>query len=99
MFEAQPPGGNGDIAIMIQHATGALLLPTFCDWYKITTRRRQIIGYLQTGAAPKQLARLLGLSVHTVNQRLRAVFHKTSSCGRDELMAARDVRDAWGSMR
>ncbi|OAR22040.1 hypothetical protein A8W25_30110 [Streptomyces sp. ERV7] len=88
VFEAQPLGGNGDIAIVIQRATGALLLPTFCDWYKITARERQVIGYLQNGAAPKQIARLLGLSLHTVNQHLRAVFHKTGSCGRDELMAA-----------
>nr|WP_223184528.1 helix-turn-helix transcriptional regulator [Streptomyces sp. CBMA152] len=59
------------------------MLPAFCDWYEITARERQIIAYLQSGAAPKQIARLLGLSVHTVNQHLRAVFHKTGSCGRD----------------
>lgn len=87
-FEAQPLGSDGDIAIMIHRATGALLLPTFCDWYKITTRERQIMTYLQDGAAPKQIARLLGLSVHTVNDHLGAVFHKTGTCGRDELMAA-----------
>ncbi|GGP55460.1 hypothetical protein GCM10010278_35410 [Streptomyces melanogenes] len=87
-FEAQPLGDNGDIAITIQRATGTLLLPTFCDWHKITDRERQVITYLQDGSAPKQIARLLGLSLHTVNDHLGAVFRKTGTCGRDELMAA-----------
>ncbi|WP_371656627.1 MULTISPECIES: helix-turn-helix transcriptional regulator [unclassified Streptomyces] len=87
-FEAQPLGDNGDIAIMIQRATGTLLLPTFCDWHKITAREQQVVQHLQDGSAPKQIARLLDLSVHTVNDHLGAIFRKTGACGRDELMAA-----------
>ncbi len=87
-IEAQPLGDGGDVAIVIQRATGRLLLPSFCDWYGITTRERQIMQHLCNGSAPKQIARALDLSVHTVNDHLKAIFRKTGTSGRDELMAA-----------
>ncbi|MFI6688471.1 helix-turn-helix transcriptional regulator [Streptomyces sp. NPDC050485] len=87
-IEAQPLGDNGDVAITVQRATGTLLLPTFCDWYQITTRERQVMRYLHNGTAPRRIARLLDLSVHTVDDYLKALFRKTGTCGRDELIAA-----------
>ncbi|HEU5027362.1 MAG TPA: helix-turn-helix transcriptional regulator [Spirillospora sp.] len=87
-IEAQPLGTGGDVAIVIQRATGPLLLPSFCDWYGITARERQIMQRLQHGSAPKQIARAFDLSVHTVNDHLKAIFRKTGTGGRDELMAA-----------
>ena len=80
-IEAQTLGDDGDVAIMFQRATGTLLLPTFCDWYQITARERQIMHCLQDGSAPKQIARRLDLSVHTVNDHLKAIFRKTGSGG------------------
>ncbi|MEU7745923.1 helix-turn-helix transcriptional regulator [Nonomuraea sp. NPDC049158] len=90
VIEGQPlsPDGDGDVAIVIQAATGPLLLPSFCDWYGITPRERCVVECLYAGAAPKQIARRLDLSVHTVNDHLKAVFRKTGASGRDELMAA-----------
>ncbi|WP_159050449.1 helix-turn-helix transcriptional regulator [Streptomyces cellostaticus] len=87
-IDAQPLGDDGDVAVVIQRATGTLLLPSFCDWYAITARERQIMHHLQDGSAPKQIARLLDLSVHTINEHLRAIFRKTGTCGRNELVAA-----------
>jgi DNA-binding CsgD family transcriptional regulator len=87
-IEAQPLGDGGDVAIVIQRATGRMLLPSFCDWYGITTRERQILQHLCDGSAPKQIARALDLSVHTVNDHLKAIFRKTGTSGRDELIAA-----------
>ncbi|TYK46001.1 helix-turn-helix transcriptional regulator [Actinomadura decatromicini] len=87
-IEAQPLGEEGDVAVVIQRATGALLLPSYCDWYGITARERQVIQQLQRGDAPKQIARAFDLSVHTVNDHLKAIFRKTGAAGRDELMAA-----------
>ncbi|MFD0684608.1 helix-turn-helix transcriptional regulator [Actinomadura fibrosa] len=86
--EAQPLGDDGDVAILIQCATGALLLPTFCDWYQITTREQQIMHSLQDGSAAKQIARRLDLSVNTVNEHLKAIYRKTGACGRHDLIAA-----------
>ena len=87
-IEAQPLGDDGDVAVVIQRATGTLLLPSFCDWYGVTTRERQIMQHLHNGSAPKQIARTFGLSVHTINDHLKAIFRKTGANGRDELMAA-----------
>lgn len=84
----QPLDDSGDIAIVVQAATTEQLLPSFCAWYGITARERQIIARLHEGGAPKQIARSLGLSVHTVNDHLKAVFRKTGASGRDELVAA-----------
>ncbi|WP_053716348.1 helix-turn-helix transcriptional regulator [Saccharothrix sp. NRRL B-16348] len=80
--------GAGDVAVVIQAATAAQLLPSFCSWYGITARERQVVEQLHAGAAPKHIARRLDLSVHTVNDHLKAVFRKTGAQGRDELIAA-----------
>ncbi|WP_206067285.1 LuxR C-terminal-related transcriptional regulator [Nonomuraea composti] len=80
--------GTGDVAVVIQSPAAALVLPSFCDWYALTPRERQVLELLCRGAAPKQVARLLGLSAHTVHDHLKALFRKTGAGGRDELMAA-----------
>lgn len=79
---------HGQVAIVIESASGALLLPSFCDWYGITPRERQAIECLCDGDAPKRIARRMGLSLYTVNDHLKAVFRKTGASGRDELVAA-----------
>ncbi|WP_424889121.1 helix-turn-helix transcriptional regulator [Streptomyces sp. XH2] len=89
---AQPLGerGEGDIAVIFQEAAGTLLLPTYAAWHGLTSRERQILRHLYSGAAPKNIARALGLSVHTVNAHVKAVFRKTGVSGRDELLAVLD---------
>ncbi|MEU6730856.1 helix-turn-helix transcriptional regulator [Nonomuraea wenchangensis] len=90
MIEAQAldAAGEGEVAVVIQSPAGALVLPSFCDWYGLTPRERQVLELLCRGAAPKQVARVLGLSAHTVHDHLKALFRKTGAGGRDELMAA-----------
>lgn len=80
--------GAGDVAIVLQTPTAEQLLPAFGDWYGITARERGVIAELWDAAAPKQIARRLGLSVYTVNDHLKAVFRKTGAGSRAELMAA-----------
>ncbi|MFI7112541.1 response regulator transcription factor [Nonomuraea sp. NPDC050227] len=86
--QALDEDGTGEVAVVIQAATGGLLLPSFCDWYALTPRERGVLDLLCAGAAPKQIARLLDLSGHTVHDHLKAIFRKTGASGRDELMAA-----------
>lgn len=89
-IEGQPldADGTGEVAVVIQSATGAMLLPSLCDWYHVTPRERRVIEQLYQGMAPKQIARRLELSTHTVNDHLKSVFRKTGASGRDELIAA-----------
>ncbi|MGA5129924.1 helix-turn-helix transcriptional regulator [Streptomyces olivoreticuli] len=79
--------GNGDVAVILQEATGDLLLPVFSAWHGLTARERQIVQHLHSGAAPKQIARSLCVSLHTVNTHVKTVFRKTGVSGRDELLA------------
>ncbi|MBF6327667.1 helix-turn-helix transcriptional regulator [Nocardia transvalensis] len=81
-------GDPGDVAIVVQAASGDVLLSAICGWYEITGRERQILEHLRTGAATKQIARALGLSIYTVNDHLKAIYRKTRAEGRDTLIAA-----------
>ncbi|MFF5207569.1 helix-turn-helix transcriptional regulator [Streptosporangium sp. NPDC000396] len=90
LIHGQPLDENGDsdVAILIQAASGKLLVPSFCDWYGITAGERRVIECLYAGAAPKQIARALDLSAYTINDHLKSVYRKTQAQGRDELIAA-----------
>ncbi|MCD9145695.1 helix-turn-helix transcriptional regulator [Streptomyces albireticuli] len=82
--------GEGDVAVLFQEATGTLLLSTFAAWHGLTARESLVLRHLYSGAAPKQIARGLEVSPHTVNAHVKAVFRKTGVSGRDELLAALD---------
>ncbi|WP_461006376.1 helix-turn-helix transcriptional regulator [Streptomyces capparidis] len=88
--QAQPLDGDGrgDTAVVVHAAAGEHLLPSFCDWYGITAREREVVRHLREGTAPKQIARCLGVSGHTVNDHIKAVLRKTGADGRDGLLAA-----------
>jgi len=79
---------DGDVAIILQQATGERLLPAFADWHGLTAREREVVAHLYRASAPKQIARQLDLSVYTVNEHLKAIYRKTGASGRDELVAA-----------
>ncbi|MGY2060415.1 helix-turn-helix transcriptional regulator, partial [Nocardia gipuzkoensis] len=81
-------GAPGQVAVVIEAACGDLLLPSICDWYEVSTRERQVLQELRTGAATKQIARTLDLSAHTVNDHLKSIYRKIGCDGRDELLAA-----------
>jgi DNA-binding CsgD family transcriptional regulator len=47
------------------------------------------------GDSDKQIAKRLGISVHTVNQQAKSIFHYFGVSSRPELLA-RWVRRGWG---
>ena len=54
---------------------------------KLTPRQQQILPELLAGLAPKQIARKLGISTHTVREYIKALYRRVGVQGRDELMA------------
>lgn len=85
---AQPLGGpHGEIALTLQSAPASQLLPALFVWYGFTPRERTIVESLLGGLATKRIARLLGMSPHTVTGHLRSVYRKTGTSGREELVA------------
>lgn len=80
-------GEEGDIAITFQSAPASQLLPAIFVWYGFTPREQAIVECLMGGLATKRIARLLGMSPHTVSGHLRSVYRKTGTGGREELIA------------
>lgn len=80
------PNADADVAVVIEVARREQILPSFCDWYGITTREREVLAQLCEGTAVKQIARRLDLSAYTVNDHLKSIFRKTKAAGRDELL-------------
>jgi DNA-binding CsgD family transcriptional regulator len=78
--------GRGDVAVIIQ-AAGVELLPALSSWYDITGRERTVIGHLRDGIPAKQIARRLDVSVHTVNEHLKAIYRKAGISSREEMVA------------
>jgi DNA-binding CsgD family transcriptional regulator len=78
--------GTGDVAVTIQPATAALLLPALCAWYGITPRERVVVEQSLEGLPVKHIARRLDLSPHTVNDHLKAIYRKTGVSSREELI-------------
>ncbi|RSD10358.1 helix-turn-helix transcriptional regulator [Amycolatopsis eburnea] len=84
--QALDADGRGDVAVLVQQA-GRELLPALASWYGVTGRERAVLAHLREGIPAKQIARLLEVSVHTVNEHLKAVYRKTGGAGRDEIAA------------
>ncbi|MFJ8388856.1 helix-turn-helix transcriptional regulator [Streptomyces sp. NPDC094438] len=80
-------GAEGDIAVTFQPAPASQLLPAIFVWYGFTPREQAIVEYILGGLATKRIARLLGMSPHTVSDHLRSVYRKTGTAGREELIA------------
>lgn len=60
----------------------------------LTPRRRQVLACLLEGDGDKQIAKRMGLSLHTVNEHTKAIFRHFGVRSRPELLA-RWVRRGW----
>ncbi|MFE0021137.1 helix-turn-helix transcriptional regulator [Amycolatopsis sp. NPDC059021] len=85
--EGQLLAPDGSVTVLVRAVPPRQLLGSLGGWYGITARERQVIGCLLDGAAAKQVARRLEMSVHTVHDHLKAVHRKFGVAGRAELLA------------
>ena len=76
----------GDVAVVLQPATPAQLLPHYADAHALTPRERQVLALIVEGLATKQVAHELGVSAYTVNDHLKAIYRKCRTAGREELV-------------
>ncbi|MEO7069353.1 MAG: helix-turn-helix transcriptional regulator [Nostocoides sp.] len=79
------PGGQ--IAVAIAPTTLADRLDLFVRAHGLTAREADVVASLATGADTAEVARLLFLSPHTVQDHLKAVFARTGTRSRRELLA------------
>lgn len=78
----------GEVAVTLQSASAAMLLPAVSAWYGITDREQAVIAQALEGLPAKQIARRLDLSQHTVNDHFKAIYRKTGVTSREELLAS-----------
>lgn len=78
---------GGDVAVTIQPASAAVLLPAVAAWYGITPREQAVLEHALEGLPAKQIARRLEVSPHTVHDHFKAIYRKAGVTSRDELLA------------
>jgi DNA-binding CsgD family transcriptional regulator len=78
--------GDADVAVLMQPATVAQLLPVVADIHGLTARELDVLERVAGGLATKHIARDLGLSPFTVNDHLKAIYRKCKVAGREELL-------------
>lgn len=76
-----------DIAVTVQGSTATERLEVFTLAHGLTARERQLVGQLANGQDTRDLARLMLLSEHTVQDHLKAIFAKTGVHSRGLLLS------------
>ena len=78
---------NGDIAVTIEDTAPVERAGLFARAHGLSIRERELLGHLVRGADTRELARLMFLSQHTVQDHLKAIFAKTSVHSRRTLLS------------
>ncbi len=81
------PMAERDIAVTVQGSTSRERLGVFTRACGLTPRETQLVGHLAKGCDTRDLARLMSLSEHTVQDHLKAIFGKTGSRSRGDLLS------------
>ncbi|MBK9124409.1 MAG: helix-turn-helix transcriptional regulator [Chloroflexi bacterium] len=80
--------GNGDrrIAVIIEPAHPARIMPLLMNTYGLTEREQDITGLILQGYSTTEIASAIVVSAHTVQQHLKNIFDKTGVRSRRELV-------------
>jgi DNA-binding CsgD family transcriptional regulator len=81
-------GGGADdrTAVIIQPATPAAVAPLVTLAYGLSERESQVTRLCMQGVSTRQMAHVLALSPHTVQDHLKSIFAKTGVRSRSELV-------------
>jgi DNA-binding CsgD family transcriptional regulator len=84
---ASPLGDDGRVAVVIEPARPADLVPILLESYGLTQRESEIVPLLARGLSTKDIAAELCISRHTVNDHMKLIFAKCDVTSRGELVA------------
>jgi DNA-binding CsgD family transcriptional regulator len=83
-------GGDGsaaDIVVTIEESSSSERLGLFALAFALTPREGELLWALAAGADTRAMARAMQLSVHTVQDHLKAIFAKTGAHDRVTLLS------------
>lgn len=81
------PGGDGEVAIVIEPAKASDIAPIIVEAYGLTPREVDVTRLVARGLKTAQIAEQLHLSAHTVRDHLKSVFEKVGVSSRGELVS------------
>lgn len=91
-------GDEGRIAVIIEPGRPDEIAPLILRAYGLSDRERQVTRLVMVGAATDEIARVLNISPHTVQDHLKAIFEKTGIRSRRELVAKVFFDHYWPSI-
>ncbi len=87
LYGTRLAGGADDrTAVIIQPATPAAVAPLVTLAYGLSERESQVTRLCMQGVSTRQMAHVLALSPHTVQDHLKSIFAKTGVRSRSELV-------------
>ena len=81
------PDDSDNVTAVLHDATASQRAGALAAYFRLTGRERQVVDQLYAGRAANQIGRKLGISTFTVNEHLRAIYRKSGSPSRQELLA------------
>ncbi|MEV4379510.1 helix-turn-helix transcriptional regulator [Streptosporangium sp. NPDC049644] len=89
VLHGSPIEGSADrVALIVEGARPAVLGQIIARAYDLTSREREVTALAAQGRSTRQMAAVLGISPFTVQDHLKAVFAKTGTHSRGELVAS-----------
>lgn len=81
------PATDRNIAVTIEQSSPNERVDLFARAFAFTARETELLGHLVTGADSREVARLMYLSQHTVQDHLKSIFTKTGVRNRRTLLS------------
>ncbi|MGO4528329.1 helix-turn-helix transcriptional regulator [Paenibacillus sp. 2TAF8] len=78
--------GPHQIAIRLEQAMPQDLLPLLAESHGLSSRERELLGYVLRSYSSKEIAAAMHISVYTVQDHLKSIFAKTKVSSRRELI-------------
>jgi DNA-binding CsgD family transcriptional regulator len=86
-LDPAPPAGPRDIAVSLEATGPEDRLSLFARACGLSAREAELLAHVAAGASTRDIARLMVVSQHTVQEHLKSVFAKTSARTRPALLA------------